>query len=123
MQKLEFIPIIAPEGFFVSDVKLTKAGIQKLDSFMSDFYDWLQYPIKDAVFDVECDALNMESEPMFVITANRSITDQTESLRFVRDIDFTVEMTSFQADELARLARNLNDLHNTMQEEMNRLGW
>ncbi len=122
MQKLEFIPIIAPEDFFVSDVTLTKAGIVKLDAFITEFYEG-QYLVKDAAFDVQCDAINMASEPMFVITENRSITGQTESLRFVRDVDFTVEMTSFQADELARLAADLNSLHNTMQEEMNRLGW
>ncbi len=122
MQKLEFIPIIAPEGFFVSDVTLTKAGIVKLDAFITEFYEG-QYLVKDAAFDVQCDAINMESEPMFVITDNRSITGQTETLCFVRDVDFTVEMTSFQADELARLASDLNALHCTMQEEMNRLGW
>ena len=122
MQKLESTPITAPEGFFVSDVALTKSGIAKLDAFINELYEG-QYLIKDAAFDVKCDAINMESEPMFVITANRSITGQTESLRFVRDVDFTVEMTSFQANELARLASDLNALHNTMQEEMNRLGW
>lgn len=122
MQTLDFTPITAPEGFFVSDVKLTKAGIAKLEAFIDEFYEG-QYAIKDAVFDVQCDALNTESEPIFIVRVERSLTDQTEVLRFVRDRDFTVEMTSFEADKLARLARNLNDLHDTMQAEMSRLGW
>jgi len=126
MQKLEFTPITAPEGFFVSNVTLTKAGIAKLDAFMYDFYDydnWGQYAVSDAVFDTQCDAINMESEPMFVIRSERSTSYQTEVLRFIRVRDYTVEMTSFEADKLARLAADLNSLHNTMQEEMNRLGW
>jgi hypothetical protein len=126
MQTLDFTQITAPEGFFVSDVKLTKAGIAKLEAFIDEFYDfdnWGQYAVADAAFDVQCDAINTESEPMFMIRAERSLTEKTEVLRFVRDRDYTVEMTSFEADKLAKLARNLNDLHNTMQEEMSRLGW
>lgn len=122
MQTLDFTQITAPEGFFVSDIKLTKAGITKLEAFIDEFYEG-QYAIKDAAFDVQCDAINTESEPMFIVRAERSLTDQTEVLRFVRDRDFTVEMTSFEADKLARLARNLNELHDTMQAEMSRLGW
>ena len=88
-----------------------------------DFDNWGQYAVADAAFDVQCDAINTESEPMFMIRAERSLTEKTEVLRFVRDRDYTVEMTSFEADKLARLARNLNELHETMQEEMTRLGW
>lgn len=126
MQKLEFIPITAPEGFFVSDVKLTKSAIEKIDLFIYELYDsdnWGLYQAKDAAFDVQFDAANMASEPMFIIRANQSLTEQTEVLRFVRDVDYKVEMMSYEALDIELLARNLNELHNTMQEEMNRLGW
>jgi hypothetical protein len=132
MQTLETTQIIAPEGYFVSNVKLTAAGRAKFEESFEYWYrggyvndtvergdesTWEYADVSADVFiqDIECDSTAMEMAPACRIG--------NEEIFFVRDVDYVVEMQSFEADRLARLARNLNDLHDTMQEEMSRLGW
>lgn len=124
MQTLEiFVPIVTPHDFYVSNVTLTKAGIKKLEDHHNDFYvkDW-NYSLESAIDDVESEALSMESDPVFFVPAKRSVTRNDEVFRFVRDVDFTVEMKSFQAYRLERLAEELNKLHEIFEQELDRLG-
>jgi hypothetical protein len=132
MQTLETTQIIAPEGYFVSNVKLTAAGRAKFEESFEYWYrggyvndttergdestwEYANVSADEFIYDIECDATAMEMAPACRIG--------NEEIHFVRDVDYVVEMQSFEADSLARLARNLNDLHDTMQAEMTRLGW
>ena len=134
MQTLETTQIIAPEGYFVSNVKLTEAGRAKFERSFEYWYrggyvndttergdestwEYAKVSADEFIFDIECDATSMEMAPAC------RIGHCNEEIFFIPDVDYIVEMQSFEADRLARLARNLNDLHDTMQEEMTRLGW
>jgi hypothetical protein len=124
MQKLDlFVPIVTPHDFYVSNVTMTKAGIKKLSDYLDSFYvkDW-NYNLESAIDDVESEAVSMESEPVFFVSARRSITGNDEVFRFVRDIDFTVEMRSFQAFHLEQIADELNKLHEVFEAELDRIG-
>lgn len=133
MQTLESTRITALEGYFVSNVKLTAAGRAKFEQSFIYWYrggyvnDVIQYNDDESTWeypgvsvdafiqDIECDATSMEMAPACMIG--------DEEIFFVRDVDFIVEMQSFESYRLAKLAKELNDLHEVMEEELNRLGW
>lgn len=124
MQTLVTRPVVVPEGYFVIDCKLTKAGRQK-------FEDWF-YDYKDANWSVNCsnviddmliDAVNMESHPVYVLAELFSHDGGIYQVDLVEGVDYVFDYQSFDSLRLERLAYELNELHNTVQEEMARLGW
>ena len=118
MQTLESTPIIAPEGYFVYDIRLTEAGRAKVEQAWEHWnnttWEFIGHKWENCVYDIECDAISMECEPACKIG--------NEVINFVRDIDFVVEMRSFEAANLERLAKELNELHSILEQELNRLG-
>mgnify|MGYP006290794167 CR=1 FL=1 len=133
MQTLESKQIVAPEGYFVYDIKLTAAGRAKFEQswlywyrggYVADRLDWCNddestwdYPyvtLAQWIDDIECEALSMECEPACKIG--------DEIINFVRDIDFVIEMRCFEADKMAQIAAILEDTHQTMETEIKRLG-
>ena len=133
MQTLETTPIVTPEGYFISNVKLTAAGRAKFEQAFTYWYrggyvndviernsdestwEYAHVSLADWISEIEGDATIMEMAPACRIG--------NEEIHFLRDVDYIVEMRSFEADKLAMLAEQLNALHDTMQAEMDRLGW
>lgn len=134
MQTLEAKQIVAPEGYYVYNIKLTTAGRAKFEQswlywyrggYVEDRLDWYnedestweysEVRLNDWIMEIEGEATSMGCEPACKIG--------DEIINFSRDVDFVVEMRSYEADILSRLARDLDELHQTMQAEMERLGW
>lgn len=127
MQTLVTRPVIAPEGYFLSNCKLTKAGKQKLENFINEWRDTDCFPmscdIGAIIDDVEYECCTSETHPVYVVSAEKSVTGDDCVLLFVEGVDYVLEYQSFESHRLERLAYELNELHNTMQDEMARLGW
>jgi len=133
MQTLESNKIVTPEGYFVSNVKLTDAGRKKFEqafvywyrggyinntiSINNDENTWEYNDVSSDQFinDLEFDATSTETEPACRIAQ--------ENIFFVRDVDYIVEMQPFEVISLGRLAKELNELHVIMEQELARLGW
>lgn len=119
IKTLESTPIVCPEGWFVYDIRLTEAGRAKVqrewEYLEATSWQFIGRSWEGCVDDIECDALSMEMEP--------ACRFGNEIVNFIRDVDFVVEMRSFEADRMARIASIIEDTHKTMQSEMNRLGW
>jgi hypothetical protein len=119
IQTLESTPIVCPEGWFVYNIIFTEAGRAKVqrewEYLNSTSWQFIGRSWEGCVNDIECDALSMEMEP--------ACRFGNEIVNFIRDVDFVVEMRSFEADRMARIASIIEDTHKTMQSEMNRLGW
>lgn len=132
MQKLESTPIIAPEDYFVYEIKLTAAGRAKFEESFNYWYrggyvndtvqgsndestwEYASVSADGFIYDLECDAISMEMAPACRIG--------DEEIFFVENVDYIVEMKSFESANLERLARELNELHSIMEQELNRLG-
>jgi hypothetical protein len=65
--------------------------------------------------DIEKYAMCSESHPVCVI--------EGQNVPLVQGIDYFFEFKSWQAWELEKIAAGLNDLHEVMETELNRLGW
>ena len=137
MQTLETNAVIVPEGYFLSAVTLTAAGRQKVtdafeyhcrggwvleqnpaainDFFFADKYNSGCGTAADWIDDIESDAYTSESHPVCKI--------EGQIVELVQGIDYFFEFKSWQVWELERIAKGLNDVHEVMQEEMQRLGW
>lgn len=119
IQTLESTTIVCPEGWFVYDIRLTEAGRAKVqrewDYLSATAWQFIGNSWEGCVDDIECDAISMECEP--------ACRFGNEIVNFIRDVDFVVEMRSFEADRMARIASIIEDTHKTMEKEMNRLGW
>lgn len=119
IQSVEGKPIVCPEGYFVYDIRLTAAGRAKVErewTWVRDTsWQFIGRSWEGCVDDIECDAISMECEP--------ACRFKDEVIYFVRDVDFLVEMRSFEADRMARIASILEDTHQVMQAEIKRLGW
>ena len=124
MQTLETRPVIAPEGYFVCDCKLTKAGRQKFEDWFYDYKDpnW-SASCDNVIDDMMIDAVNTESHPFYVLGKLFSYDEGTYRIDLIENVDYVFEYQSFESHRLERLAYELNELHNTMQQEMERLGW
>lgn len=138
MQTLESTPVIVPTGYMLWDVKLTASGREKVTAAFeywyrggwklednpaaaNDFFFNDKYVIKgfgtaeDWIHDIEYDALGGESHPVCVI--------EGRNVPLVQGIDYYFEFKSWQVWELEKIAQGLNDLHEVMETEMDRLGW
>lgn len=134
MQTLETNAVIVPEGYFLSAVTLTKVGQEKIEDVFnyhyrggwakeqgirdwdSDrFYERSVGSVEDWFDDIESDALAGEMHPVCKI--------ENDIVKLVQGIDYFFEFKSWQVWELEQIAKGLNELHEVMQEEMNRLGW
>lgn len=133
MQKLDTNAVIAPENYFLSAVTLTMSGREKIEDVFNYHYrggwakeqgisDWnsdLYFEnvgsVEDWFDDIESDALAGEMHPVCKI--------QNDFVKLVQGIDYFFEFKSWQVWELEQIAKGLNELHEVMQEEMNRLGW
>jgi hypothetical protein len=119
IQTLESTPIVCPEGWFVYNIIFTEAGRAKVqrewEYLEATSWQFIGRSWEGCVDDIECDAISMEMEP-----ACRFGKDE---IRFIRDVDFVVEMRSFEADRMARIAAIVEETHKTMEKEMDRLGW
>ena len=133
MQTLDTNAVIVPEGYFLSAVTLTKAGREKVEDVFhypyrggwakeqgisdwnSDLYFENVGSVEDWFDDIESDALAGEMHPVCKI--------QNDFVKLVQGIDYFFEFKSWQVWELEQIAKGLNELHEVMQEEMNRLGW
>jgi hypothetical protein len=109
MQTLEKTPIIVPEGYFLEGVIFTQAGRKKV----ADAFGTLS--INEDVFDAEHEAYWTESHPVVEVDG--------EIVPLVHGIDYFFQFKAWQVWELERIAKGLNDAHEAMQEEMERLGW
>ena len=115
MQTLERA-IIEPEGWYFIETKLTAAGKKKiLDLFCYVFDNQAPYSIDSAIDDIESESTNGLMHPVL------KFRDYYEEL--IEGVDYVLEFQSKEAFELALLAKQLNDMHETMQQEMERLGW
>lgn len=115
MRTLETTALIAPEGYYVYNVTLTALGRAKL------YKAWLAAEgcpgkFDDYVLDIEADSVGAEMAPAVQF-------DDGYEIHFIADIDYVVEYASFESFRLAKLARELEEFHAVMQEEMVRLGW
>ena len=137
MQTLENTPVIAPAGYMLWDVKLTASGRDKVtaafdyhyrggwkleddpaaanDFFFNDKYNEGFGTAEDWIYDIEYDALSGESHPVCVI--------EGKNVPLVQGIDYYFEFKSWEVWQLEKIAQGLNDLHEVMETELNRLGW
>lgn len=138
MQTLETRAIVEPEGWYLTGVALTKSGLQKVqdafewhyrggwaiaedrnaihDPFFGDkYFEYSSGEWKDWALDIESEALGGLHHPIAKFN--------DEIVEFVEGVDYVLSFQNFESDRLERLAYELNALHDTMQEEMNRLGW
>jgi hypothetical protein len=125
MQTLESTPIVIPEGYLIKSVRLTKAGIAKVEElranendffFGDNYYLYATVRLEDWVAEIEEAAATLEMAPACQF-------DDAKPIYFVEGVDYTVQMMSLEAYDLECLADDLNKLHEVMQEEMTRLGW
>jgi len=139
MQTLESTPIVIPEGYLIKSVRLTKAGIAKVEEhfnyfyrggwaveelradeedffFGDNYYLYATVRLEDWVAEIEEAAAALEMAPACQF-------DDAKPIYFVEGVDYTVQMMSLEAYDLECLADDLNKLHEVMQEEMTRLGW
>lgn len=129
--------IIEPQGYFLKDVRLTAAGRQKVKNafdwhfcggwavdaghsrqepyFYDEFHVTGMGTAQDWIFDIEADAIGGLQHPLLSI--------EGETVEFIENIDFVIEMQSEEAFELEKIAKELNKLHEVFEQELNRLGW
>lgn len=123
MQTLDPRPVIEPAGWYFINTMLTAAGRKKV----SDFYDCVvadqesknvfgkTYSVKDFIEDIE------------VTSGDNCLHPVCERDGFyealIEGVDYVLEFKSEEAYRLEKLANDLNELHNVMQSEMQRLGW
>lgn len=122
MQTLERA-IIEPEGWYFINTTLTAAGRKKV----SDFYDAVfedekpknvfgkTYSVEDFIEDIETTSHDQCLHPV----CERDGVYQ----ELIEGVDYVLEFKSDQAYQLEKLAHELNELHNVMESEMQRLGW
>lgn len=115
---------ILEQDYFIYDCKLTDAGREKFEDWFFDYKNenW-DVSFDDVVNDMMADAVNSESSPFYVLDKMFSYDCGTHRINLIENIDYVFEYKSFESHRLEQLARELNKLHNIMQQEMQRLGW
>ena len=138
MQTLDSNAVIVPTGYMLWNVTLTASGRDKVtaafdyhyrggwkleetpcaanDPFFRDKYHREDYGTADQLIeDIEKDAMSSESHPVCVM--------EGQNVPLIQGIDYYFEFKSWQVWELEKIAAGLNDLHEVMETEMDRLGW
>jgi len=117
MQTLETRKIIEPQGYYLKDVCLTKAGRKKSEGiFWCAYEGWEDVPsFERMINDVEHEATACLQHPILEI--------EGYEYPLTEGVDYVVEFISIEAFNLQLLAERLNELHEVMEHELNRLGW
>jgi hypothetical protein len=112
------------QDYFIYDCKFIDAGREKFEDWFFDYKNenW-DVSFDDVVNDMMADAVNSESNPFYVLDKMFSYDCGTHRIDLIENIDYVFEYKSFESHRLEQLARELNELHNIMQQEMQRLGW
>lgn len=131
-------PIQQVDGWMVMHVRLTAAGRKKVEDAFDYYYyggqaidldgaSWndpdfedkyfIEPPmtVKGCISDIESEAAGSDQHPYCMI--------EGEEINFVENIDYVIEMQSEEAFRLGRLAESLMSMHQTMDAELNRMGW
>lgn len=141
MQTLAPREIIEPQGYYLKDVYLTKAGRAKAealyeyayrggwasdklgeysnpydpnDTFEEKYYFKTPATLEQLILDIESEATGGMEHPVL------EMEGYTENL--IEGIDYVIEFISIEAFNLSLLADRLNELHEIMEQELNRLG-
>lgn len=141
MQTLETREIVEPQGYYLKGVYLTKAGRAKAESLYDYAYHggWAsdqlgKYPscadhndtfeesyyikapgtLEELISDIESQATQGLEHPVLKM--------EGYSDDLIEGVDYVIEFVSIEAFDLELLATRLNELHEIMEQELNRLG-
>jgi hypothetical protein len=141
MQTLAPREIIEPQGYYLKDVYLTKAGRAKAESLYNYAYcgGWAsdhlgKYPsefdpndtfeetyyvkapgtLESLISDIESQATQGFEHPILEM--------EGYSDDLIEGVDYVIEFISIEEFDLQLLAKRLNELHEIMEQELNRLG-